>query len=162
VEVKLQMAFGKECFELNYPIKLFVRSRGMCLAAKEFRILEDGRVRLSPLSVALFGKNTPEGKYPEINSLRCNVAHLQFDRPIKNPTDMNRCHIVAAELIGNVDVVNNRRTSQRDDDLTLFTQGPVYYEEAKSLIWTTVAVEIRDLRTGPTPIRCGPTGWTCI
>jgi hypothetical protein len=151
VEVRLQMAFGKECNELTYAIKLWARPRGMCLAAKEFRILEDGRVRLSPLSVAMFNKNTPEGKYPEINSLTCNVANLQFDRPIKNPADMSKGRIVAAELIGNVDVINNRRTGNRDDDLTLFTQGPVFYEEAKSLIWTTSAVEIKDMQNRPDP-----------
>lgn len=151
VDDQLRMAFGEECIELKYPIKLGVRSRGMFLAAKEFRILEDGRVRLSPISVALFGKNTPEGKCPEINTLRCNVAHLTFDRPIKNPTDMSKSRIVGAELIGNVDVVNNRKTAQRGDELTLFTQGPVYYDEAKSQIWTAAAVEIKDLQNRPDP-----------
>lgn len=151
VDTLLQTAFGEDCNELSYPIKIHVRSRGTLLAAKAFTILEDGRVRLSPLSVALFGKHTPEGKHPEINRLSCNIANLRFDRPIKNPTDMSKSRIVGAELIGNVDVVNNRRTAPRDDELTLFTQGPVYYEESKSIIWTTAAVEIKDLQNKPDP-----------
>ena len=41
VDDKLRMAFGEECIELKYPIKLWTRSRGMGLAAKEFRIDRD-------------------------------------------------------------------------------------------------------------------------
>src|SRR5437762_826932 len=56
VDMKLEQAFGKECPELHRHLKIEVEARGLLLAAKDFEILKDGRVLLSPLSVAVFGK----------------------------------------------------------------------------------------------------------
>src|SRR5262249_39667594 len=51
VDIKLKMAFGKECEELSRPIKLELHSRNMVLASSQFRFEDDGRVCLVPLSV---------------------------------------------------------------------------------------------------------------
>ena len=44
--------------------------------------------------------------------------------------------ITGAELSSDIYIINNRCTPQRDDDLSLFTQGPLYYEESLHRIWT--------------------------
>jgi lipopolysaccharide export system protein LptA len=161
-DAKLRQAFGEECPELNYAIKLEVKAKGMVLAAKEFVLIHggerDGQVRLAPLSVALFGKNTPEGKFPEINTVRSNVAFFTFDHPITNPAEMGRHKIVMAELVGQVEVINNRRTPQRDDDLNVFTQGPVFYKDDEHHIWTSGTVEMKDLQSKPDPMVINGTG----
>src|SRR5437868_679658 len=63
LESKLTQAFGQECPELQRPIKLELHARSMVLAAGQFQIEADGRrVCLSPLSVALFGKDKGDGR----------------------------------------------------------------------------------------------------
>ncbi|MBV9122330.1 MAG: hypothetical protein JO112_03080, partial [Planctomycetes bacterium] len=62
------------------------------------------------------------------------------------------------ELIGNVTVVNNRRTPQPDDDLTLFTQGPVYYRADKNFIYTLEPVRLEDKQSKPKPMVVTATG----
>jgi hypothetical protein len=162
-DAKLRQAFGEECPELNYAIKLEVRSKGMVLASKEFTIMphgdpREGQVRFQPLSVALYGKNNPEGKFPEINTVRCNVAYLTFDQPITNPADMGKHKVAMAELSGYVEVINNRRTPQRDDDLSVFTQGPVFFKDSEHHIWTEEVVRLKDLQSKPDPMLINGTG----
>jgi hypothetical protein len=158
LDAKLRQAFGEECPELDHAIKLEVRAKGMLLAAKDYQILDDGRIRLSPLSVAMFGKNTGDGKFPEINTLRCREAFLTFDHPITSPADMGRYKITLAQLQGQVEVVNNRRTPERDDDLNVFTQGPVFYKEDEHRVWTEKPVEMKDLQSKPDPMVITGTG----
>src|SRR5262245_1518895 len=158
MDKQLEVAFGKECLERDYAIKFQVRSKGMVLAAKEFVIEKDGKVKLAPVSCAIFGKNNDDGKFPEINTVRANFAWLTFDRPIIHPADMGKHKIVAGELKGNVDIVNNRRTPERDDDLTLFTQGPLFFKDDEHHIYTEKEVEIRDLQSKPDPMRVNARG----
>jgi hypothetical protein len=159
LEQKLIMAFGKDCPELGYALKFQVRSKGMVLAAKSFQIdQETGKVKLETLSVATFGKHTPEGKFPEINTIRGQVAYLTFDHRITNPADMAKYKIVEAELFKDIEIINNRKTPERDDDLSLTTQGPIYYKEADHHIWTANAVEIIDLQSKPDPTKINAVG----
>jgi hypothetical protein len=157
---KLRQAFGEECPELNDPIRLEVRSKGMVLAAREFTILHgpdaehidrDGQVCLSGVSLALFSKDTGDGKFPEINTIRSDVAYLKFDQPITNPAEMGKHKIIGGELRKDVKIVNNRRTPQRDDDLDIFTPGPLYYNEEDHHIWTEAVVELKDEQSKPNP-----------
>src|SRR5262249_3079627 len=114
VVLKIQQAFGSDCEELKRPIKLEVPARGLVLAATEFQIgREDGRVRLTPLSVAMFSKPRPGEKAPEITTLQCDVAYLTFERPIESVADMGKHKITNAEVSGNIRLVNNRRTQVR-------------------------------------------------
>ncbi len=170
---RLRQAFGEECPELKRALKLEVRKRGAVVAADYFTILDDGRVKVQPFSVAMFGKTQNPGQPPEINTIRSDVAYLTFDRPITSPMEINHCNLTGAELeqdhdstqdkerhgdIGGVLIVNNRKTPQRDDDLSLFTTGPVYYQESLHRIWTKEAVKLTDMQSKPKPTIVTATG----
>src|SRR5262249_7432554 len=88
LETKLRQAFGEECRELNRPIRIELHSKSIALAAEQFQIEQDGRVCLSPVSMALFGKDKMDGKPVEINTLRGQTAYLRFDRPISNLSEI--------------------------------------------------------------------------
>jgi lipopolysaccharide export system protein LptA len=152
VEAKLRQAFGEECQELKHPIKLELNSKSMVLAAGMAKFDEDGRVYLEPVSVALFGKNQNDGKGVEINTIKGDRAWLTFDRPVFTAQDMNGRKVTGAELVGNIDIVNNRRTPERTDDLVLhINHGPVYYKESTHLIWTEDRISVLDQQSTPKP-----------
>jgi hypothetical protein len=147
LERKLEQAFGIGCKELKWPVLLELRSKSMVMAAGRFEVENDGRVMLEPMSIALFGKKKNDGREVEINTLRCNQAYLTFDRPITSlsPSELSGRKIEKAELFGHIDIVNNRRTALRDDDLIVhIPTGPLYYLEKKQLIWTTDVVHLQD------------------
>jgi hypothetical protein len=159
VDSKLIQAFGVDCDEVKKrTIKLEIRSRGLVLAADQFTIEHDGRVQFRPFSVAIFGKDHGDGAFPEINTVRSDVAYLEFDHPITSLTDMGKYKIIGGELIGNVLAVNNRRRPQHDEDLSLFTQGPMFYKEELHLIWTDKDVDVQDVQSKPQPMRITATG----
>src|SRR5262249_44680862 len=56
---------------------------------------------------------------------------------------------IAGELRGDIWIFNNRGTPQRDDDISLFTQGPLKYEEALHRIWTEEVVQVTDPQYKP-------------
>jgi lipopolysaccharide export system protein LptA len=147
---KLALAFGEREDLQKMPIKLEVNSKNLVLAAQEFEILEDGRARLTPFYLAVFGKNT-DNRFPEINTIKGDVAFLTFDQPVKSITEISSRKINAGELTGNIYVKNNRRTPQTDDDLSMTTQGPMYYREDQHLIWTMASVRMVDTQTKPDP-----------
>ncbi len=155
VDGKLTQSFGPECKELKHPIKLELNSRSMVIAAGQAVFEKDGRVYLKPLSVALFGRDRNDGREVEINTITGDEAYLTFDRPVYGLQDINGRKIVAAELIGNIDIINNRRTSKRrDDDLVLhINHGPLYFEDAKHLIWTADRISVLDLQSTPKPMQ---------
>jgi lipopolysaccharide export system protein LptA len=169
VETKLQQAFGQDCAEIGYSFKIEMRARGMVLAAHDIGIDAEGRVKLSPFSLAMF-KVRP-GQSPEINTVHSDVALLTFERPVKTLAEIGERRIVGCELEsdphtlshdprrGMIFVVNNRSTPTTDDDLVLETPGPVYYREAaqanlpldkaRPQIWTAAAVRMVDHRNAP-------------
>ena len=88
-ERKLKWAFGAESEEAKRPIKLDLRSRRLLLAAKEFTIVkEDGRVKLSLFSAALFGEQKGDGSFPEINIVQSEIAYLTLDQPVSNISEL--------------------------------------------------------------------------
>ena len=127
-----------------------MNQKSMVVAASEFSIENDGRLKLVKMSVALFGKD--DGRGVEINTVRADTAFLTFDKPLgENEKDLggNR-RVIAAELIDHIDIVNNHRTPQRDDDLHLnIDKGPLYYDEAKRLIWTADNIHVEDDQNKP-------------
>jgi hypothetical protein len=154
VEERLRQAFGLECQESKRPIKLELPRNNMVLASESAIFDKDGRLVLTPFSVAVFGKPKNDGKEVEINTIRADVAILTFDAPIRdiNPNAVNGRKITGAELNGNIEVVNNRRTARRDDDLELFVKtGPVHYQESTHLIWTHDEVHLTDRGNKPKP-----------
>lgn len=169
VEIKLQMAFGPGCPENGYTIKIEMRAKGIVLAANDFGIDPEGRVRLKPFSLATF-RDHP-GQLPEINTVHCDVAYLEFDRPVKSVSEIGTRRIVGFQLesdpqqmshdvrIGKIFVVNNRSTLSANDDLMMETPGPVFYretaqgdvplEKARPQIWTGAAIKVVDRRHQP-------------
>ena len=52
---EIGQAFGEGGPEINYPIRLSVQAQGMLLATDRIDIEPDGRLKLSPFSLASFG-----------------------------------------------------------------------------------------------------------
>ncbi len=154
LDEKLVLAFGPDCRELKWPLKLEMNQKSMVVAANEFHIEDDGRLKLDNMSVALFGKDPGDGRGVEINTVRADTAYLTFDKPLKdNEKELggNR-RVVAAELTNHIEIVNNHRTPQRDDDLHLIIdKGPLFFDEAKRLIWTDDDVHVEDDQSKPRP-----------
>lgn len=155
---KLQQAFGPQSDVVRRNIKVEAQSGGVFLATDTCDILDDGRVKLTPLRVAIFGKSVGEGGTPEINTISSDTAYLKFDRPVRSALEMSNRKVVAAELWGHVAVINNRRTPLRDDDLFLITDGPVFYDANRNTIMTAAVVKITDPQTRPEPTRIFATG----
>lgn len=162
---KLVLAFGERSDVLKLAIKLDMTRRGMVLATDDFKILEEdensrgaGQVKLQPFRVALFGKARGPDGTPEINTISSDVAYLQFDAPVASLSDLSGRKIRSAELKGNITIVNNRRTPQQDDDLSLFTQGPLYYESDQDHIFTRPEIRIVDLQSKPQPATINAVG----
>src|SRR5262249_29314309 len=152
--LKLEQAFGKDCEEAKpkRPIKIEVPARGMVLSAGDFKIEDDGRVRLWPLSVALFGKARGEDGTPEINTIRGDVAYITFERPIQTLSDMGKHRITAGQIAGSIRVVNNRRSAGRDDDLSVYIgSGPLDYRQKDQRIGTDDYVRLVDSSSRPRP-----------
>ena len=154
LDEKLVLAFGPDCRELKWPLKLEMNQKSMVVAANEFHIEDDGRLKLDNMSVALFGKDPGDGRGVEINTVRADTAYLTFDKPLKDSEKElggNR-RVVAAELTNHIEIVNNHRTPQRDDDLHLIIdKGPLFFDEAKRLIWTDDDVHVEDDQSKPRP-----------
>src|SRR5439155_21778890 len=87
-EHKLRIAFGPDCDEVkNRNIQVELQSRGIVLATTDVKFL-DGRVKLSPFSLAIFGKDAAADKFPDINTVQCKEATLTFDKPVYNIAEM--------------------------------------------------------------------------
>src|SRR5260370_580803 len=125
---RIKQAFGERCPELGYTIKLTVQSQEILLVTDQVEIQPDGRIKLTPFSLAIFGNKRLDNGFPEINVVHCDIALVAFDRKIETLSDMGKSKIIAAEFIGDknilssdprkgaIHVVNNHGTPQRDDD----------------------------------------------
>ena len=107
LQKRLREAFGEGCDELRRHIKLELNAKSTVLTADTFFIEPDGRLRLEPLSVALFDKPKNDGLGQGINTIRCQKAYLTFDKPLEKLTDVNNRKIVGAELIEKIEVVRS-------------------------------------------------------
>jgi hypothetical protein len=167
VDQRLKDAFGLDCQELSRPIKMEMHARNMVLAAGQVSFEDDGRVCLYPVSIAIFGKQKNDAKdeemrrqgkrtpIVEINTMKSDRAYLKFDREVHNPSEMAGRKVVGAEVLAPVTIVNNRRTKERDDDLTVYIDDrskPVYYSEPQHLIWTAGHVHLTDQQSQPKPM----------
>jgi hypothetical protein len=163
---KVLLGFDEGCEERGRPIKLELNSKSTLLTADTFFIEPDGRLRLEPLSVALFGKPKTDSRgfeIIEINTIRCRKAYLTFDKPLEKLTDVNGRKIVGAELIDKIEVVNKRRplhpditprdNLQRTDDIWVYiANGPLYFDDKTHLIKTNDIVHLIDGRSKPKPM----------
>ncbi len=152
----LEKAFGPNCAELTWPIRLIMRDKGIAIAAGEFAIMPDGRVKLAPFSVAMYSKKADAG-FPEINTIRTRETLLKFDRPVATIAELNSRKIMEAELLplpsDGVLITSNRGTEAKGDDLEIKCNGPVHYNDTKNLVWTDDYVLLLDLQSQPEPTR---------
>jgi lipopolysaccharide export system protein LptA len=148
---KIKLAFGPDCEELKRAIRLDLQSRNMVLCASQFQV-DEGRVCLQPVSVAVFGKDKGDGKPVEISTITGKIAWLDFNRPVTTFSDIGNRTITRAEIHSCIEVRNNRRRAQRDEDLHLsINTGPLYYEESTHRIWTHDHVKLVDHKSKPKP-----------
>src|SRR5262245_7390422 len=151
---KMKIAFDVGSEEAQRKLILDSTTRNMLLAIDQFDIEDDGRVKLSPFSVALFPKKKGEAGYPEVNTIQCEVAYLTLDQKVTNFTDMGNRRIIGIELRGakGVEIINNRRTPAKNDDVVVNIKGaPVYYAEATNKIWSEGFVRLLDTASQPNP-----------
>src|SRR5262249_8986663 len=81
-----------------------------------------------------------------------DVAYLTFDRPVSNPSEISSRKITQIEISGHVQVVNNRRRLERDEDLRVnIDTGTLYYVEKDQRIWTEGLVKLEDFKGKPRP-----------
>ncbi len=152
VDRKLREAFGDQCPDVNRSIKLEIRKKGLVLASNEFRIVEDGKVLLTPFRLATFSEDRGDQKFPEINTISSDQALLTFDQPIVSITDVGNRKIIGAEVKGNIVIVNNRRTKQKTDDIEVRVDNkPLYYDDKQNKVWTEGHVQLLDTLTRPHP-----------
>jgi lipopolysaccharide export system protein LptA len=148
LEKRLKLAFGNECEEVRRAIQLDMASRGMLLAAETCEIM-DGKVKLTPISIAVLSKGQSN---PEISTIRGRVGLLTFDRPVSNLAEISGRKLTEAELTGQIQIVNNRRRAEQDQDLRIYINlGPLYYNEETHRIWTTDNVKAVDFKARPQP-----------
>jgi hypothetical protein len=157
-EKKLIEAFGENQQIRECPIKLEIRAKGLVLAARTFIICDDGRVKFETFFLAIFGKDKGDGRPVEINTVKSKKAYLHFDRPVGNFTEISNRKIIGGTLENDIYIVNNRRTPQQDDDISLFTDGPIEYVESLHHVWTKNVVRITDPQTKPEPMTITATG----
>ncbi len=102
VDQKLAMAFGKDCKEFTYPLRLWFSERQMALAAGEFAIESDGRIKLAPCSVAVFAKQKGQSddKSRALTTIRSDCVYLTLDRPAANISEFVNRKIIAIEASG--------------------------------------------------------------
>ncbi len=148
---KLRQAFGPNAKELNWAIRIDIHSRDMLVCAEQFEVIE-GRVCLTPLSIAILGKEKNDGLPREIHTIRGDLAYLEFDRKVTNFSEIASRKITRAELSGRIEVVSNRRRLERDQDLRVnIPTGKLYYEEAAHRIHTEAFVILEDFKSKPKP-----------
>jgi hypothetical protein len=151
---KMRIAFGADSDEARREFIFNSAKRGMLLAVDKFEIQDDGRVRLSPFSVALFPKHKDDALVPEINTIQSEVAYLTLDQPVKTFGELSTRRIIGIELLGNsgVTIVNNRHTPEKNDDIEVkITLAPVYYQEIDNKIWSDGFVKLLDSSSQPHP-----------
>lgn len=174
---KFEMAFGRGCPEIDYPIKTELKGRRVLVAARDFKILKAGDpdagpragwVRFMSLSLASLGEKRGAEGIPEINTLFADVAYIRFDKPIRAMTDLTDSAIVAAELHadpeapvadarkGRIYAQNNRRTLDPNDDIEMETPGPLYYDAhpkpGRPDIYTFSEVHVTDHQNTGLPV----------
>ena len=150
---RLAQSFGPICEELQRPLRLWLADKLVAIAAGDFIIEKDGRVKLAPFSAALYHKTKTPNAYPEISTIRADIAILTLDQPVSSYAELNSRKVIAVEMIGRkpgISLTNNRRTAEKGDDIdVLITNGNLFYEERKNLIWTDGVVCLKDFQTKP-------------
>lgn len=153
----LREAFGPNCEEQHRRIKLEWRKQGVVMAADAWKVLHNGQLRLTKVSVGMFGHAKPDAKgnarsdangmeMRRINTVQGDQADIEFDQPLSEQSlmrDAQTRHPVAGKISGSVHLRNNRNTTNPDDDLHLYTPW-LYYSDKDHRITTKADVRIVD------------------
>jgi lipopolysaccharide export system protein LptA len=146
---RMEAAFGFNCPEQDRAIGLDIRSRGLLIAAENFNVMEDGRVSLWPISLAMMGKDP---RSPDLSTIKGDMAYIAFDRPVRSFSEIGSRKIVAAEISGNIKIMNNRKRAERDQDIHISIPfGPLYFREDTHRIWTQDDLRVEDHKSKPNP-----------
>ncbi len=127
--------------EAERDMRFYWQPQGIVMAADDGKLV-DGKLMLTKVSVALLGKPRDSGER-EVNTLRGQTAHIEFDQPISNLKDANDRRPVGGTIEGNVRLQNNRRTARMDDDLHLDTEWLAFNED-QHRVWTDRPVVLTD------------------
>ena len=183
VENRIADAFGIKCPELEdpaYKTKIELREKGVVFAAGPIPEIKEPtkKIRVSPLSLAVFSKPAPNAKpddIPEIVTIHSDVAILEFDKPIASRSEIlgGAARLVGVELIGNPDaefrdarkgrvfITHNQKSSDPSRWLIVRTPGPVFYTapepgaKVKSdvpTVRTSAFVEVENRSNAPRPL----------
>ncbi|MFO0864529.1 MAG: hypothetical protein U0744_07745 [Gemmataceae bacterium] len=160
IEVKFRIAFGEQCEELGRSIRFNMHSKNALLAAEVATINEnqDGLVKLTPFSAAVFQKANDDRPFPEVNTIQCETAIITMDKPITHIGEMANRKVKRIELRGRhgVKLINNRGTASKADDVEVHITGePLFFEEGveHDLVWTDGIVQLLDLSVKPHPTK---------
>lgn len=162
VDLKLKQGFNANCKELQRPLRLWLPDKQIAFAAGDFTIdaKADGKVRLAPFSAAFFHKSKTPGGYPEISTIRCDVAILTLDKHVSQFSELNNRKVVKVEMVGkqpnNITITNNRRTAEKNDDIDLLiTNGDLVYVAIEDRIYTEGVVCLTDHQPKPPTVIFG-------
>jgi lipopolysaccharide export system protein LptA len=139
---RLEEAFGKNCDEVNRRMKLLFPTQGVVMAADGHK-LEDGKLKLTKVSVAHFGKADSKGRPGAINTIRGDLAIIEFDKPLTDVRDYSSRKPIAGIIKDNVRLHNNRQTPDPKDDIRLFTKWLAYRDD-QHRIWTDSEVVLTE------------------
>ena len=97
-----------------------------------------------------------DGKFPEINIVRCDVALLTLDRPVKNLSELGSRKITGVELRDDtgsgVRIENNRGYKAKTDHLEVtIRNAPVFYDDSRNIIESEGDVTVVDRQRVPIP-----------
>jgi hypothetical protein len=139
---KLEEAFGANCEESRRRIKLQWPAQGVVMAADQY-LITDGKLKLIRVSVAQFGKPDAQTRAVQINSMRSDLAVVEFEKPITDLQAAARLKPTAGRLDGNVRLHNNRGTPEINDDLHVFAPWLAFRDD-QHRIWTDGEVVLKD------------------
>jgi hypothetical protein len=147
-EKKLKSAFGKDSTEAKRSIKLYFRAKGILVAADRLEI-QGCRLKLSPFSMALFGKDV--GSIAEIKTVQCEVVFLTLDREVTSIADLSNRHILNMELTGRTGV-QIRSTSNPDPGVPAKNSSLGFSSPSLGGYPGTLGAD-RGLNTAPPPVK---------
>lgn len=99
---KIRKCFGDDCPELRMSIKVHLPTRGILLAADLIEPLPNGQVKLTPCSIARFGKEKKHDLSPVVTTVRSGYALLKLDGPFTGAAELGNRRILSVEMANGV------------------------------------------------------------
>ena len=122
--------FGPDSWQTDkkLPIRIYNAERGFWMYAKDYKRLDDGKtIELSPFSM-IWGSR--DGK--SFKTATSDMARIDFDRAIGmagKPGESGSQKITRARIEGNVELLDDKGTPDRADDLKISRLKHLVYDE---------------------------------